>query len=92
MEKTMTMNVKVVGFDKEKGMVQDRKRDHLTIWREIFRDARSQWEEAEYGRSQVRESVQSSKPNHVAIWKEILKDVRSQWIQAEHGRFHSQVL
>jgi hypothetical protein len=90
MEKTMTMNVAIVGFEKE--MVQDRKRSHLTIWSEILRDVRSQWEEAEYGRSQVRESVQSSKPNHVAIWKEILKDVRSQWIQAEHGRFHSQVL
>jgi len=90
MEKTMTMNVEVVGFEKE--MVQGRKRSHLSIWSEILRDVRSQWEEAENGRSQVRDTVQSSKPNHVAIWKEILKDVRSQWVQAEHGRFHNQVL
>jgi len=91
MEKTMTMNVEIVGFEKETEMVQDRKRSHVTIWSEILRDVRSQWEEAEYGRSQVRDRVQSRKPNHVAIWKEILRDVRSQWVQAEYGKFHSQV-
>jgi hypothetical protein len=89
MEKTMTMNVKVVGFDKEKGMVQDRKRDHLTIWREIFRDARSQWEEAEYGRSpQWTEMVQDRKQGHVKAWLEVLREARSQWEEAEFGRFH----
>jgi hypothetical protein len=50
MEKTMTMNVKMVGTEKVKDMVQGRKRNHVTIWREILRDVRSQCEEAEHGR------------------------------------------
>jgi len=46
MEKTMTMNVKLVGTDKAKA----RKRDHVAIWREILKDVRRQCEEAEHGR------------------------------------------
>ena len=92
MEKTITMNVKVAGFHKEKEMVQGPKRDHVKIWREILRDVRSQWEEAEYGKSHtVPTTVQGTKRDHVAIWREIFRDVRSQWTQAEHGRFHSAI-
>ncbi len=50
MEKTMTMNVKMVGTEKVKDMVQGRKRNHVAIWREILKDVRSQCEEAEHGR------------------------------------------
>ena len=50
MEKTMTMNVKMVGTEKVKDMVQSRKRNHVAIWREILKDVRRQCEEAEHGR------------------------------------------
>jgi hypothetical protein len=49
MEKTMTMNVKVVGSEETRSKVQSTKRSHVTIWREIFRDVRSQWVRAEHG-------------------------------------------
>ena len=55
MEKTMAMNVKMIGTDDArevvKGMAQERKRGHVAIWREILKDVRSQWTEAEHGRS-----------------------------------------
>ena len=53
METTMTVNVEIVGIDDTKkvvrSMTQDRKRGHVAIWQEIFRDVRKQWTEAEYG-------------------------------------------
>lgn len=55
METTMAVNVKMVGNDDTKEvvsrMVQGRKRRHVAIWLEILKDVRSQWTEAEYGRS-----------------------------------------
>jgi len=49
MEKTMTMNTKVVRSEETKSRDQGTKRSHVTIWREIFRDVRSQWMQAEQG-------------------------------------------
>jgi hypothetical protein len=49
MEKTMTMNVKVVGSEETRSRIQGTKRSHVTIWNEIFRDVRSQWVQAEQG-------------------------------------------
>jgi hypothetical protein len=55
METTMVVNVKMVGSDDTKEVVsskfQGRKRGHVAIWLEILKDVRSQWTEAEHGRS-----------------------------------------
>ena len=55
MEKTMVVSGKSVASRSQKGsgmeMVRGRKRSHIAIWLEIFRDVSSQWKEAEHGRS-----------------------------------------
>ncbi len=54
MEKTMTMNAKMVGSSEAnegmKSMAQGKKRGHVAIWMEILRDVHSQWAQAEHGR------------------------------------------
>ena len=54
MEKTMAINVKMVGTDITRdvvsGMTQDKKRGHVAIWLEVLKDVSRQWEQAELGR------------------------------------------
>ena len=55
MEKTMTMNERMIGTDNTKEVVKEiarnTKRNHVAIWLEILKDVRSQWTEAENGRA-----------------------------------------
>ena len=51
MEKIMAVNEKMFGANDVSRMVKDKTRRHVAIWLEIFRDVRSQWTEAEHGKS-----------------------------------------
>ena len=55
MEKTMTMNERMVGIEDTREVVKEvarnTKRNHVAIWLEILKDVRNQWTEAENGRT-----------------------------------------
>ena len=55
MEKTMTMNERMIGTDNTKEVVKEiarnTKQNHVAIWLEILKDVRNQWTEAENGRA-----------------------------------------
>ncbi len=58
MEKTMEMNIRILGTDngreEVRGMAQGRKRGHVAIWLEILRDVRTQWVQAEHDMARRR--------------------------------------
>ena len=50
MEKTMVVNLEMVGKEDTKESVKNRKRNHVATWLEVLKDVHKQSTEAELGR------------------------------------------